>query len=278
MRAALVLLLLSPSLYAHRSLNFDFDDNIFVTDAKVYLWDSAAKKELGFSTAEWSHVRDTVGKAGKLKNAVQREDFLRDFEDGKNGSKVFTGQIERALTAQKWKGPVWDAFVYAMSDAALRDRTHIITARGHASKTLVEGFEVLQKAKLIEAVPAKENAFAVLGPDLPAEFKDISSSESKAKVMISLLDGLNKEPLAPGEKRHLWAFSDDDFGNISKAWKALAAEVARDRWKKTTVLLAFTGTNNPKEKPRCFVIDKKGERACTKTEKARSFYPPFAKK
>jgi hypothetical protein len=56
----------------------------------------------------------------------------------------------------------------------------------------------------------------------------------------------------------LWGFSDDDYGNFSRAITALSPEVKRGRWPNVKIILFFTGFNNPKEKARAIVLTPDG--------------------
>ncbi len=96
--------------------------------------------------------------------------------------------------------------------------------------------------------------------------------------MENILDRINAKPLgkkavavmsSDGSKNvplHLWGFSDDDFGNYSKALNVLQAGVDRNRWPNVKISLFFTGTNHPTEKPRAVVLQaKKPPRPFTET-------------
>lgn len=210
-----------------QSLNFDFDDNIFVTGAQVEVWDVVERKKVGLSTADWALMRLQFIPQGYTLLA----DSFRLFGDGtQEGTSLFRRQIESALKSGRWKGPSWDAFVWALSSPDVRDQTTIITARKHASESILEGLKSLRHAQdkagnvLLPALPEKENIFAVLSPDLPEKFKAPSAAEGKAKVMSYLLDQVEEIPLprdaglidsreGDGGKAalHLWAFSDDDY-------------------------------------------------------------------
>ena len=250
-----------------QAFNCDFDDNIFVTPARIMVWNRATLKETGFSTAEWSLVKEKIGKEHPWKDFVLRPDGLRYFGDtSPAGLDLFKQQIEQALGDGNWKGPSWNAFKEAMSRPSTRRHTTIITARMHSPEAILRGLQVLVDRGLLPALPDKENLYAVLWPGFPERFIGKDSAESKAKVMLHLLDQIEATPV-PGNaswvedregtgraKLHLWGFSDDDFGNFAKALEVLSREVARGRWPHVKISLFFTGLNHPLERPRSLVI------------------------
>lgn len=269
------------------AFDFDFDDNIFVTDAKIYLWDPTTKKEVAFSTADWALVKHKWGKPGKFKGkdlgtlqmrkvgvdgVTIDQDALREFTDSWD-KDAFKHQIERALKENPngWKGPSWDAFVIAMKDERTRQMTTLISARMHSPEAVRRGLEVLHERKLIDGVPETEHLFAVGWPGLDERYKAPTPAESKSKVMLSLLDKLNAQPVpddipvvqdADGinkKKIRQWGFSDDDYDNYAKAVAALSPEVGKGRWPNVKVVLYFTGLNNPDQRPRIEVVNSKGQ-------------------
>ncbi len=242
--------------------NFDFDDNVFVTSAKNMLWDKSLNKEVGITTAEWAVVRDKLGKEGEWKERELRPQSLRYFSDTtEQGGNLFKNQIIEALDNKnkEWKGPQWQNFADALSDPKRRAKVTIITARLHSPANILKGLQVLKDRGLLSALPDVENIFPVGWPKLPEAFKGKDSSDSKAKVMLTLLDNLEKTPLEEGQKHHSWGFSDDDFENYSKALTLLSSEAEKKRWPHVKLVFSFTGLNNPKEKPRVVTIKPNGK-------------------
>lgn len=267
--------------------NFDFDDNIMFTGARIMVWDKTLNKEIPVSTQDWAIAKTKLGKEGEWKNReLKLPDGLRYFGDtGPRGADEFRKQIEEALDKgdDSWKGPSFDAFVKSLSVPKNRAQTSIISARLHSPKSIMAGLKVLKDRGLIPALPDEKNLYAVGYPGLDEKFKAPTYAESKAKVMISLLDEIEKTPVPEDatlvnnqngtglEKLHLWGFSDDDFENFERAEKALSAEVKKGRWPHVKIVLYFTGTNNPNEKPRTVVIQSNGEtRPATKEEAMKS--------
>ncbi len=253
-----------------QSFNFDFDDNIFTTDAKIYIWDTVNQLEVAISTANWALVKEKVGKDGVFKNFVMKPNGLREFGDtGPLGTDLFKEQIARALKNGNWKGPSWDAFVASLSNQD-RNVTTVITARLHSPKAIEKGLALLHSRGLIPAMPRVQNLFPVMWPEFTPELKGSSPAESKSKVMLQLLDEIESTPLPTSTKLvtnqegtgtsalHLWGFSDDDHSNFAKAQQTLTAEVAKGRWPHIKILLYFTGLNNPEHKPHSVVIKSDG--------------------
>lgn len=255
--------------------NFDFDDNIFITNAKLKLWDTEKHVPVEISTSEFAIVRDKLGREGAWKNVVAKPESFENFGDkGPDGVHAIEKQVEDATSASpsKWKGPAWNLFVKALSDPKTRAKTGIITARQHAPSSIYAALKVLKQKGLIPALPPEERVFSVGWPELQPQYRAATHAESKAKVMISLLDALEKEPVlsafpklaTPGEKPspytlHHWGFADDDFGNISKAESLLEPEVNKKRWPHVELAIYFTGQNHPTEKPRVDIIEPTGE-------------------
>jgi hypothetical protein len=250
-----------------QAFNFDIDDNILMTSANVYLWDTKTNQEIAASSADWALVRQKVGKVAPWDRCEIRDGAFRDFNvEGPRGTENFLDQVKAAVKRGHWQGPSWKAFADAMQDPRAREWTSLITAREHAPESIRRGLQYLVTLGYLPAVPAADHIYPVLWSGLPKPFQGKDTSESKALVMFSLLDRLEKVPVpadaklvknreGKGEaKLHLWGFSDDDFGNFSTAAERLAPEVARGRWPHVKIVLFFDGLNHPTEKPRGVVI------------------------
>ena len=243
-----------------RGSNFDIDDNIIYSTARIYLWDSTRQKEEGVSTEEWSIVENQLGKPGKHINSVTRSESFREFEDtGIRGEGEFKYQIEQMIKSgnTNWKGPSWEALVAALSDPAMRDHVTFITARQHSPRAIMAGFQVLYEHGLIPALPRIENIFTIGWKGLDPKYRAESTAASKAKVMLDLLDRIEARPIPPGTN-HTWGFSDDDFDNFEKAREVLVGEVASGKWPHVKVVLFYTGRNHPTEKAHAVVIERDG--------------------
>src|SRR5580765_4631292 len=85
--------LASDPLTQIQSFNCDFDDNIFYTGAKIWIYDTVQRKEIGVSTADWAVVKNKLGRDGVYKNCVLRPDGLREFGDASpEGKGLFRKQ------------------------------------------------------------------------------------------------------------------------------------------------------------------------------------------
>ena len=264
------------------AFNCDFDDNIMFTDAKIYVWDTVAKKEIPVSTQDWALVKTKLGQEGPWKNGTLRPESFRHFADESElGDDVVKVQVEKALenVGPKALAPSFAAMKAALENKVTRDTFFIITARENSPQAILKGFQVLKDRGYVTEVPRVENIFPVGWKQLPREFKGETHSASKAKVMLQLLDNVQKVPVPPDAalvddregkgkaKLHLWGFSDDDFDNFKKAKDVLSAEVAKGRWPNVKISLYFTGLNNPNEKARNEVIKSSGKtRPPTKNE------------
>ncbi|MBY0369982.1 hypothetical protein K2X33_04800 [bacterium] len=275
-----VALFTTASQAAHRypvtGWNFDWDDNIFYMPTQIRLWTSDGE-EVGVSTGEFAVIRDKIGKEAPWDKHELRFDrvtgSMRFFGDAASSENVFLKDVLAALQAggDKWKGPSWDAFVRAMSNKTTARQTSIITARQHAPRTIYNALKELKKLGYIRHLPLVRNIFPVGYPKLDPRFKGTSEDPSEAKTMVMgyLLDQINALPLTDrpmvknregtGEAQlHLWGFSDDDYGNYSKAATFLSAEMAKGRWPNMKITIYFTGVHHPTIKPTMAVIQTDG--------------------
>ncbi len=270
--------------------SFDWDDNIFEMPTKIMLYDKSSNTEKGVSTEEFALIRSKVGKAGtewanfEIRPSPQNGS-LRYFGDySKEGAKQFSKDIELAMNTKgyHWQGPVWNDFVTAMASNQTSKHTWIITARLHAPKTIHDSLIELQSKGLIKTVLPASNIWAVSHDGFDRDFRQIfgraapeggasDPSARKAAVMENILDQINHTVLPKNSpmtinsdgvgkrQQHLWGFSDDDFGNFSKARAVLQKGVDAGRWPNVKITLFFTGTNHPSEKPQSIVLRAKKE-------------------
>lgn len=221
------------------------------------------------TTEDFTELRLIVGTPGtELENYELDPNrsfwFFRDQPD-RNWFKQHVVDVVSNKKSNKWKGPSWDAFQLALSDYQSSLWTTIITARGHSKPEILEALEYLQKEKLISHLPPVQNLHAVSHPD----YKGMAESPSAAKtvVMLESLDCMNQRPLnadavpvidqnyngpggkdAPRSPKHLWGFSDDDWGNYEKAVNVLGPEVAKNRWPNVKITLFYSGRMKKDEK------------------------------
>jgi len=261
--------------------NFDWDDNIFFMPTEIMLHNKVTGEERGVATHEFALMREEIGEPGPWKDYETRDDAYRYFRegapgpDGEPGENHFVRDVERAMQGapERWQGPSWDAFVKACRRKETAENTTIITARGHAPREMYAGLELLQSLGYIKHLPRVENLFPVTYPPLNARLgggSAASPSSAKVEAMKQVLDDIQASDFPPDaievvdrageEKRvmHLWGFSDDDYGNYSKAVEALSAEIARGRWPDVKISVFFTGKNNPDEAPRGEILTPDG--------------------
>jgi hypothetical protein len=263
---------------------FDWDDNIFEMPTKIMLYDKTTKAEKGVSTEDFALIRSSIGKEGtewaNFELRTSPDGSLRFFGDQSSDGKArFSKDVSLAMNTKgyHWQGPVWNDFVAAMASLKTSRHTWIITARLHAPTTIHGALVGLQGKGLIKTVLPAQNIWAVSNEGFDRDFKREFKREApeggasdpsarKAAVMESILDGINKTSMpndAPetidvdgqGKRRqHLWGFSDDDFGNFSKAKSVLQKGVDAGRWPNVKITLFFTGTNHATEKPHAIVL------------------------
>jgi hypothetical protein len=264
---------------------FDWDDNIFEMPTQIMLFDKKTGQERGVSTEEFALIRGSIGKSGTPWEGYELrpsnvDGSLRFFGDhAKEGKDFFAKDVEKAMTTAgyHWQGPVWNDFVAAMAQRQTSEQTWIITARLHSPKTIHHALENLQQKGLFKTVLPEANIWAVSYEGFDANFKRAfgknppeggaaDPSARKAAVMENILDKINaiKVPASATQtvavsgqglaRQHLWGFSDDDFGNFSKAQDVLQKGVDANRWPNVKITLFYTGTNHPTEKPRAIVL------------------------
>lgn len=262
--------------------NFDWDDNIFFMPTKIHLYDKTTGAVADVSTADFALVREQVGAAGVYKNFELRSTSLADFGDDPSGTKNhFVDDVAKALTGTGWRGPSWAAFVKACSRESTAAATTIITARLHAPATIYAGLVELQRRGMLKYLPKLEHIFPVSSPALSTRLGGSATTPSAAKaiVMGEVLDGIQARGLKEGayevldpsgvgqRPMHLWGFSDDDYGNFTKAVAALSHEMKKRRWPDVKITVIFTGKNHPTVKPHAIVLQSDGStRAYLKAE------------
>lgn len=256
---------------AARSFAFDIDDNILFMPTQIRVFHKQTGEEVGISTAEFAEVRSHIGKQGKYKDYEMRTDpltgSLRFFGDAVDPDQFYNDLkwVIENVAPEKWQGPSWKAHQEAMSNYETAQNTTYITARLHSPRSIYKGLILLQERGYIKFLPREENIFPVSYPKFQNEIRfgkiknGVASdpSSTKAEVMIAILDELNALQMTDevqvvvdrdGNSRarlRTWGFSDDDYGNYSKAVNVLTAEVAKGRWPNLKLVLFYTGHNGP---------------------------------
>ncbi len=245
----------SPSQIVSR--NFDWDDNIFYMPTSIIIFNDKTGTEKKISTEDFAVVRTQLGKKGEYKDFKTSEDpkkgSFRYFRDG-DKNNYFLEDIKLATEHEptnKWQGPEWNDFVDALSHEATAQYTTIITARGHKAESMLAGLIYLKSQGFIKNLPPVKNLYAVSHPSYKASAANPAAI--KAKVMEKLLDSfeakgvikeldivLNQDGTGKAAL-HLWDFSDDDYGNFSKALEQLSIGVKKGRWPHIKITLYYTG-------------------------------------
>jgi hypothetical protein len=133
------------------------------------------------------------------------------------------------------------------------------------------GLKWLQRQGYIKYLPPKKNLHTVMRPDFKIgdQVAEGSPSDRKAALMLTLLDEVQQrklgkdahEVITPNglgrRKMHVWGFSDDDYGNFSKAVSALSKEI--HRWPNVKIVVKYTGHAHPTEKPHTVVLTPDGK-------------------
>lgn len=249
--------------------NFDWDDNIAYMQTDVLLYrkksapEGSAHHGLIVSTEEFSEIRHQMGPGGSYQYyEVLNDDRVgtfRYFSDGR-GNNPFLDDVKELVensarakgAGTSWHGPSWNEFVEALNDPISSQWTNIITARGHSREAIAQALEYLRAHHIIRFVPPAANLYAVSHP----EYAGTAANPSAAKVdaMTKILDRMNAVPLDEkmipvippdgSDKKiplHLWGFSDDDYGNYTKARDVLAPLVKSGRWPNVKITLFYTG-------------------------------------
>lgn len=233
--------------------SFDWDDNLIFMPTTIVVFRKSTGAEKEVSTALWAEIRKSIGAAGtdwadyEVRGDLKTGSF-RYFNDLFD-PEIFMKHVEQAMQSGEWQAPSWPAFVQAMHFWKTARQTTIITARGHRAETIRKALLTLRDRRLIDYVPPEKNIFTVSGAQDPSAAKvevmkdvlDRIESRGIDESFVKVVDreGVGKSPL------HLWGFSDDDWGNFSKAAAALGEEVARGRWKHIKITLFFTNKKHP---------------------------------
>ncbi|UCG12452.1 MAG: hypothetical protein JSU72_18510, partial [Deltaproteobacteria bacterium] len=123
---------------------FDFDDNIMFLSTPIFVKNKKTNEVKELSTSEFANIRTELGQIEPWKAYAVYDGTYSHFrdipeDDLQPGQKQwFVQDVEDALaeSADKWKAPSWDLFVYACR----KERPlAIVTARGHHPETLKAG-------------------------------------------------------------------------------------------------------------------------------------------
>jgi hypothetical protein len=206
---------------------FDFDDNVAFLSTPLVLFHKASGVEHAISSGAYAIEHQNIGIRGAYQD--YRVDFddkhgtFRNFRDHNTqhlqtlGAKnqVFIEDIAEALGQPdfQWKGPSWSCFYHATFN---QRPVSVITARGHAPKTIQAGIDLFVATGHLPQRPNFLSIYPVSHPLVKQELGDqdgtLSTAQLKqAAIRASVLQALQIYGLNP---HHRFGMSDDDPKNI----------------------------------------------------------------
>lgn len=215
-------------LFGGRSFYFfDFDDNIAVLGTPLILFHRKTRAELLVSSAEFASIQESIGSAGPY--AEYELDFcdstgsFRHFRD-RNISElealaghrqVFIEDLAHALGFPDWhwQGPSWKTFYHAVFNER---PVAIITARGHAPQTVIDGFRFMVERKVLPHEPNILGIFPVSHKPTRRSLGDLNldlpTAELKRRAIRKSVElafsNYGQNPY------HRFGMSDDDPKNL----------------------------------------------------------------
>lgn len=266
----------------------DFDDNFLFLPTKITLFKKAGagdelKPSIRMSTADYSILREKVGKGGifvdsekdsvDLKNYEERNlDDQHSFErfgsakDGPGNRNYLLEDVKSMVedgTFDSHKGPAWILVESATRSRDGAKKVSIVTARSQDPQELYEVTQYLVSVGKLRNPLSIENLHCVGGAENPSAAK----AEIFKKMLFDLQDkkisdkwDLITPPDGSENKArfHVWTFSDDDWGNYSKAKEVIQAEMKKGNFGNTKVILFFTGMNHAEHLAEARVITPTG--------------------
>jgi predicted enzyme related to lactoylglutathione lyase len=202
---------------------FDVDDNLLILSTKVYLWNAETKSEQAISSAEFADIQSLLGRPGPRQAWAVGPNTFRDFNDqpGTPEQQSFVRDIETAIEGvAPWQGPSWPLLLHA---AKMRRPTVVISARGHAPKTIEAGFQKLVNLGQLPCVPPLLGIYTVTNQDVRKGLgvtDDAMTIPSVKKIAITkgVEVALARYGAAPA---HRFGMSDDDPANVALAISAM---------------------------------------------------------
>lgn len=243
------------------AFSFDLDDNVLKLGTEIIVYHKETGEEKTVSTHYWRRVKNQIGVSGKWKDFELRSTSFSNFTDDYKIVEDLIWAIENK--PDRWKGPVFDRFVEAMSTEESAKNSTIITARG-SRLGVYRALKTLRDRGIIKFIPPKKHIWAMSDPSIPDHFNEAFGkvitpggatdiSEKKAMVMEEVLDIVNRKRVfqdsslltsADGEENKrllLWTYSDDDIDNFNAAIKTLQEGVDNGRWPNVKIGLYYTG-------------------------------------
>lgn len=203
---------------------FDVDDNLLILSTKLYLWNAETKSEQAISSGQFADIQGALGRPGPWQAWAARAETFRDFNDQPGlapDQQSFVRDIVSAVQGSApWQGPSWPLLVHA---AKMQRPIAVVSARGHAPKTIELGLEKLRSLGELAAVPPILGIYTVTNPDV---LKTLGVTDPAMTIpsvkKIAIENGvdlaLQKYGSAPP---HRFGMSDDDPANVVLAISAM---------------------------------------------------------
>lgn len=203
---------------------FDIDDNLLFLPTKNYLWNAEAQQEKEINSGELAAYLPHLGRPGPWQAWSVREETYRDSRDTPGAplrEQTFIKDLIAAIrSGGQWRGPSWRLLEHAAKN---KRPIAVITARGHHSSTIEEGFKVLADRGLIAAVPEILGVYAVNNP----EVRNQIGADDPAMTVPSAKKLAIKHAVETALNRygrnvaHRFGLSDDDPANVVLAISAM---------------------------------------------------------
>ena len=203
---------------------FDWDDNVLILPTKLYLWNAEEQSELAISSGEFAEIQSSLGRPGQWHAWAIGPNTFRDFNDRPEvatDEQSFIRDIGIAMQGPgPWKGPSWPLLVHA---AEMQRPIAIVSARGHAPKTIEAGLKKLVSLGELAAVPPILGIYTVTNRDVLRTLGITDPamtipSTKKIAIKQAVEVALERYGSAP---RHRFGMSDDDPANVVLAISAM---------------------------------------------------------
>jgi len=226
---------LERSIEADRNLHlggrsfyfFDFDDNVAFLSTPLILFHRHSGAELAISSGDYAREHMFIGKSGPYAdyalNWDDRTGTFRHFRDHHNEdliklglkNQIFLEDVAQALGVPDfhWKGPSWSCFYHATFN---QRPVSVITARGHAPKTISQGIDLFVQAGHLPQMPNFLSLFPVSHPATRTELGDPHFKESTAELKQRAIRASVERAIETYgyNPHHRFGMSDDDPKNI----------------------------------------------------------------
>jgi hypothetical protein len=203
---------------------FDVDDNLLFLSTELYLWNAETKLEKAISSGDFAANQSQFGRPGTWQAWATRPETFRDFNDQIGvppDQQSFVRDVAAAVQGStRWQGPSWRLLVHA---AKMQRPIAIISARGHAPKTIEAGLRKLVELGQLTAVPPILGIYTVTNPGV-LQTLGVSDpamtipSVKKLAIKNAVETALQKYGLDPP---HRFGMSDDDPANVVLAISAM---------------------------------------------------------